>query len=276
MPADSSWKTPVVSPEASSSKVLRVVERDVVEVDARRRARRGSRSTAWRRMVRLERPRKSNLSRPSASTPCISYWVISASELVAFWSGISSVSGSRLMTTPAAWVEALRATPSSCCARSMSRLTSGSASTISRSAGAICERLLELDAQLVRDGLGDAVDLAVAQAQDAADVADRGPGEHRAEGDDLGDVVRAVLARDVGDDLVAAAVLEVDVDVGHRHAVGVEEALERQLVEDRVDRRDAQRVGHDRARARSRGRWSRCPARARTGRSRPRSGSSPA
>ena len=31
---------------------------------------------------------------------CISYWVISPSELVAFWSGMSSVSGSRLMTTP--------------------------------------------------------------------------------------------------------------------------------------------------------------------------------
>ena len=45
--------------------------------------------------------------------PCISYWVISASEFVARWSGISSVSGSRQMTTPAACVEALRATPSS-------------------------------------------------------------------------------------------------------------------------------------------------------------------
>ena len=82
----------------------------------------------------------------------------------------------------------------------------------------------------------------------AADVADGGPGEHRAEGDDLGDVVLAVLAPDVGDDLVAPAVLEVDVDVGHRHAIGVEEALERELVEDRVDRRDAERVGDDAAR----------------------------
>ena len=44
---------------------------------------------------------------------CISYWVMSPSEFVARWSGMSSVSGSRLMTTPAAWVEALRATPSS-------------------------------------------------------------------------------------------------------------------------------------------------------------------
>ena len=68
---------------------------------------------------------------------CISYWVISPSEFVAFWSGISSVSGSRLMTTPAACVEALRATPSSCRAKSMIRLTAGSASTCSRSAGAI-------------------------------------------------------------------------------------------------------------------------------------------
>ena len=108
--------------------------------------------------------------------------------------------------------------------------------------------LVELDAELVGDGLGDPVDLAVAHAQDPADVADRGPGEHRAEGDDLGHVVLAVLAPDVGDDLLAPAVLEVDVDIGHRHPVGVEEALERQLVQDRIDRRDAQGVGHDRAR----------------------------
>ena len=65
-------------------------------------------------------------------------------------------------------------------------------------------------------------------AEDAPDVADGGPGEHRAERDDLGDVVLAVLARDVGDDLVPAVVLEVDVDVRHRHAVRVEEPLERQ------------------------------------------------
>ena len=56
------------------------------------------------------------------------------------------------------------------------------------------ERLVELDPELVRDGLRDPVDLAVAVAEDPADVADRRPGEHRAERDDLGDVVRAVLA----------------------------------------------------------------------------------
>ena len=109
------------------------------------------------------------------------------------------------------------------------------------------DRLVEPDPELVRDGLRDPVDLAVAVAEHAPDVADRRPGEHRAERDDLGDVVGAVLAGDVGDHLVAPAVLEVDVDVGHRHPVRVEEALERQLVGDRVDRRDPEGVGHDRA-----------------------------
>ena len=119
------------------------------------------------------------------------------------------------------------------------RLTAGSPSTMPRSSGRGLDRLVEPDPELVRDGLGDPVDLAVAVAEHAPDVADRRPGEHRAERDDLGDVVGAVLAGDVGDDLVAPAVLEVDVDVGHRHPVGVEEALERQLVGDRVDRGDA-------------------------------------
>ena len=79
---------------------------------------------------------------------------------------------------------------------------------------------------------GDAVDFAVGHTERPADVAHGGLRAQRAEGDDLGDVVGAVLARDVRDHLVATAVLEVDVDVGHRHAVGVEEALEGQRVAD--------------------------------------------
>ena len=117
---------------------LRVVERDVVEVDRRCPRCVSTVSTAWRRIVRFERPRKSNLSRPSASIACISYWVISASEFVAFWSGMSSVSGSRLMTTPAAWVDALRATPSSWLGEVDDPLDRpGRPSTISRSGGLI-------------------------------------------------------------------------------------------------------------------------------------------
>ena len=114
--------------------------------------------------------------------------------------------------------------------------------------GRSLDRLLKPDPKLIRNGLGDAVHLAIGMAQDAPDVADGGPREHRAEGDDLGHVILAVLAPDVGDDLLAPTVLEIHVDVRHRHPVRVEEALERELIEDRIDRRDTQRVGHDGAR----------------------------
>ena len=59
--------------------------------------------------------------------------------------------------------------------------------------------------------------------------------------------VAAVLARDVVDDLAAAALAEVDVDIGQRHALGVEEALEDQVELDRIDVGDLQAPGDDRA-----------------------------
>ena len=62
---------------------------------------------------------------------------------------------------------------------------------------------------------------------------------HRPERDDLGDVLAAVLPRDVVDDLAAPPLAEVDVDVGHRDALGVEEALEDQVEVDRIDVGDA-------------------------------------
>ena len=85
-------------------------------------------------------------------------------------------------------------------------------------------------------------------------------------GDDLRDVLAAVLARDVLDDLAAAPLAEVDVDVGQRHALGVQEPLEDQVEVERIDVGDAQAVrdqaagGRPAARARPG-----CPARARSG-----------
>src|SRR5437899_2735699 len=45
----------------------------------------------------------------------------------------------------------------------------------------------------------------------------------------------------------AMALAEVDVEVGHRHALGVQETLEQQLVLQRVEIGDLQRIGHQRA-----------------------------
>ena len=76
-------------------------------------------------------------------------------------------------------------------------------------------------------------------------------GLNRAVGDDLADAVLAVLALDVGDDLVAPAFVKVDVEVGHRDSLGVEESLENQAVLEGVELGDLQGVGHHRARTRA-------------------------
>ena len=113
--------------------------------------------------------------------------------------------------------------------------------------GRIFERLVDGDADGGRDHLGDAVDLAVGHVERAAYVFDRGFGGHGVEGDDLRDLVAAVLAGDVVDDLAAAVHAEVDVDIGHGDALGVEEALEEQLVLQRIDVGDLHDVGDQRA-----------------------------
>ena len=97
------------------------------------------------------------------------------------------------------------------------------------------------------DQLGQAVDLTVGHLQDAADVAEHGARLQRAEGDDLGHPFGAVLLLDVADHLVAPVLAEVDVEIGHRHAIGIEEALEDEPEAERIEVGDGERPGHHRA-----------------------------
>src|SRR5207245_3139523 len=73
-------------------------------------------------------------------------------------------------------------------------------------------------------------------------------------GDDVADhagALWAVLFVDVLDDLLPVRSGEVDVDVGCRRHLLVEEALEEQVVLDRIDPRDAEQVGDDAVRRRA-------------------------
>ena len=104
---------------------------------------------------------------------------------------------------------------------------------------------------MVGHHLAQPIDLAVAHLQDASGVAQHRARLQFAEGDDLRNVVVAVFVLDVADHLAAARFAKVDVEVGHRHAFGVEEALEQQAELDGIEIGDRQRPGDQAASARA-------------------------
>ena len=106
-------------------------------------------------------------------------------------------------------------------------------------------------ARLEGNELGDAVDERIRKVEDAADIAYGGFGGERAERRDLRHRVGAVLLLHVIDDAVAAVLAEIDVEVRHRHPLGIEEALEQQRVAQRIEVGDAERVRDERSGARS-------------------------
>ena len=104
---------------------------------------------------------------------------------------------------------------------------------------------------LERDQLGNAVAKAVRQVEHATHVAHHGARLQRAEGGDLRYRFRAVFLLHVLDDLVAAVLAEVDVEVGHRHPLGIQEPLEQERVAQRIEIGDAECVRNQRSRARA-------------------------
>ena len=92
------------------------------------------------------------------------------------------------------------------------------------------DRLLKRNGlgRIVRNQLRHPVHLEERQPQHAAHVAYGGAGLQLAEGDDLRHPVAAILSADVFDHLVATVLAEINVEVGHRHALGVQESLEQQ------------------------------------------------
>jgi len=100
---------------------------------------------------------------------------------------------------------------------------------------------------MVGDQLREPVDLAVGHLQDPAGVLEHGSRLQPPEGDDLRHPVAAVLLLDVGDDLVAVGFAKIDVEVRHRHTLGVKEALEQQVQGQRIKVSNRERPGDHRA-----------------------------
>jgi hypothetical protein len=92
--------------------------------------------------------------------------------------------------------------------------------------------------------LGNAIDVGKAHVEHPADIFNRGARAQRVEGDDLRHLPAAVLFGDVLDDLAAPVHAEVDIDVRHADAFGIQEPLEQQSVFERVDVGDLHGVAH--------------------------------
>ena len=108
--------------------------------------------------------------------------------------------------------------------------------------GILRERLSERDAELLRNHLRDPVHIRVAHVERASDIAQYGPRLQSTEGHDLHHVVLSVLAHNIVNDLLPSLGAEVNIDIGHRNTLGVQETLEHQIVRHRVDLRDIEHV----------------------------------
>ena len=108
-------------------------------------------------------------------------------------------------------------------------------------------RLVERDVQFGGHHLGDLVDFGVCHFHAAAGIANDAARRHCSERDDLRNVFAAVLPRHVLDDLAAAIHAEIDVDIGQRDALRIEESLEEQAVLQRINIRDPHAVRHQAA-----------------------------
>ncbi len=99
--------------------------------------------------------------------------------------------------------------------------------------------------------------------QAPGDVLDHASGLELVKCRDLADRVHPVLLRHVANDLVAAIHAEVDVEVGHGHALGVQETFEQQVVGHGIEIGDPHRISDKRACARAAPRSHRNPMRLR-------------
>ncbi len=80
--------------------------------------------------------------------------------------------------------------------------------------------------RIVRHQLAQPVDLPIGHGEHPADIAQYGAGLQFAKGDDLGDPVATVFLLDVANYLVATVLAEIDIEIRHRHPLGVQEPLE--------------------------------------------------
>src|SRR5690606_11829706 len=76
-------------------------------------------------------------------------------------------------------------------------------------------------------------------------------GGHRTISDDLGYLRRAVFVYHILHNPPTALIIKVDINIGRRYTVRIQETLKKEVVHDWIEIRDAQAISHGRSRRRS-------------------------
>ena len=185
----------------------------------------------------------STFMKPNVSISSFSHSMTRRFSIAAGSTGTRSSSRSRVRTKPPGCWLRWRGVPISWRARSRARARRGSVRS-------------RFSSSTWRSGtpsfdqpqiwLGKRAGHVLGQAQRLADLADRAPAAIAADHRGQGGMALAIAVVDPLDHLLAPLMLEIDVDVGRLGALAGDEALEQELVLDRIDRGDAEHVADHR------------------------------
>ena len=113
------------------------------------------------------------------------------------------------------------------------------------------QRIVQLDVQRRRHHLRNPVHVGVRHVHRASHIFNRRFRRHRPKRDDLRHILAPVFLRHIFDHFPAPVHAEIDVDIRHRNPLRIQKPLKQQLMLQRIDIRNSQRIRHQRARRRS-------------------------
>ena len=113
------------------------------------------------------------------------------------------------------------------------------------------QRALDGHIEFLRNGTGYHVNVGIGHAKGSSNVANGGSCRHGTKRDNLRDVIGSVFTGNVFNDLVAAVIAKIDVDIGHGYTFGVEKTLKKQIKANGIDIGDAECIRYQASRSRT-------------------------
>ena len=106
------------------------------------------------------------------------------------------------------------------------------------------ESLVDRDIQLLRDHLGDRIDLCIRKVHHTAYITDNTPRRQRTKSNDLNHAVITVLTANIINHFLSSFETEIHVDIRHGNSFRIQETLKQKVITDRVKLCDPKRISN--------------------------------